>query len=173
MHLAFWSAPLRSTSNRMRAPSARELEERAISLAASLIHAAEREGYEVGLTVMGSDMTPIAPRKSQWHVRKLMAALASIDLDGPRSAVMPGPVRDAERAGLVVVMPDRIAMLPGRESAMYLSARQMANLVAEVPAGRRSESAVAEHERAVAARLDGVPAAAEAAHTALAPFAAP
>jgi len=113
------------------ASEAREIEENAISLVASLLHAAHLEGYEIGLTVMGSDMMPIALRRNRWHLNKMMAALASIDLDTPRVAASPGPVRDAERAGIVVIAPDRIAPLVGREQALYLSARHMSSLLAE------------------------------------------
>src|SRR5262245_4717982 len=48
-------------------PKARELEEQAISLAASIIHAADLDGYEVGLTVLGVEQAPIPLRRNQWH----------------------------------------------------------------------------------------------------------
>jgi len=113
------------------ANQARETEENAISLAASLLNAAHLEGYEIGLTVMGSEVLPIALRRNQWHLNKMMAALASIDLDATRLAAGPGHVRDAERAGIVVIAPDRITPLPGHEHALYLTARHMSSLVSE------------------------------------------
>ena len=63
---------------------ARQREEGAISLAASLIQEADAQGYEVGLTVLGLPTTSIPVRRSQWHLTKMMAALASIDMDHPR-----------------------------------------------------------------------------------------
>jgi uncharacterized protein (DUF58 family) len=105
--------------------AARELEERAISLAASIIHAADMDGYEVGLTILGMDGPAIAIRRNQWHSRKIMAALAGIDLDAPRRSSRTQPLRDAERAGIVVIAPDRVRPIAGRENAWYLTARQL------------------------------------------------
>jgi uncharacterized protein (DUF58 family) len=106
----------------------RELEERAISLAGSLIHQAEAEGFEVGLTVMGFDVPEIAVRRSPWHVGKMMAALAAVELDLPRLAPRPHVLREAERAALVVISPDRMNTLAERSDALHLTARQLDNL---------------------------------------------
>jgi uncharacterized protein (DUF58 family) len=114
--------------------SARDLEERAISLAASIMHAADLQGFEVGLTVQGVNVPPIAVRRNRWHLRKIMAALAGIGLDGPRSAAKAQPIRDAERAALVVIAPDRVQPMSGRDDAWYLTARQLDSL-AERPIG--------------------------------------
>jgi uncharacterized protein (DUF58 family) len=105
--------------------SARELEERAISLTASLIHAAEAQGFEVGLTIMGFDVPPIAVRRSPWHVGKIMAALAGLDPDLPRLAARPHMLREAERAGLVIVSPDRVTHVAELADAWHLTARQL------------------------------------------------
>lgn len=105
--------------------TARELEERAISLAASLIHAAETEGFEVGLTIMGFDVPPIAVRRSPWHVGKVMAALAGLELDLPRLPARPHLLREAERAALVIVSPERVTHLAERADAWHLTARQL------------------------------------------------
>jgi len=110
---------------------ARELEERAISLAASLLHAAHGEDYEIGLSVLGVAITPIALRRNVWHLNKIMAALASIDLDGAREPIASAPVRQAERAGVIVVTSDRITPLAGHEQAIYFSARHLTSLLAE------------------------------------------
>lgn len=106
----------------------RAMEERAISLAASLIHAADLDGYEVGLSALGVNSPPIAVRRNQWHFHKMMAALAQIDLDQPRQAATPLPVRDAERVAIVMIAPDRIQPLGGREDAAYLTAAQLDSL---------------------------------------------
>lgn len=108
--------------------SARDLEERAISLAASLVHAADALGLEVGLTVFGTSAPPIAIRRNAWHRRKIMAALAAINLDEARTSA-PHLIREPQRAGLIVVAPDRVTPLHGRDDAWYLSARQLDSLV--------------------------------------------
>lgn len=108
--------------------TARELEERGISLAASIIHAAELEGFEVGLTVRGIDLASIAVRRNRWHVNKMMAALAAIDLDRPRLTAQSEVIREAERAALVVIAPDRSSPLASRPDAWFLTARQLDSL---------------------------------------------
>jgi hypothetical protein len=106
------------------------MEERAISLAASVIHAADLDGFETGLTVMGiHGAPPISVRRNQWHFHKLMAALAEIDLDGERVRHMPLPVRDAERAAMVVIAPDRVQPLGGRDDVLHLTAASLEGLV--------------------------------------------
>ncbi|MCA9290446.1 MAG: DUF58 domain-containing protein [Phycisphaerales bacterium] len=106
--------------------NARDLEETAISLAASIIHAADEAGYEVGLTVHGVDVPLIPIRRNHWHRGRMLAALAGIDLDAPR--LPRGPSARDERAGVVVVHPDRVVDLAGGASALHLRARQMSTL---------------------------------------------
>jgi uncharacterized protein (DUF58 family) len=120
--------------------SGRDLEERAISLAASMIRAADLDGFEVGLTVVGLDVPMIAVRRNQWHLKKIMAALASLDLDQSRIAARPQPIREVERAALVVIAPDRVQPLAARDDAMHLSARQLDSLVAR-PIGWNADAA--------------------------------
>lgn len=110
---------------------ARELEERAISLAASVAHAAHHAGYEISLHCHGVDVPSIAMRRSYWHMRKIMGALAAIDLDAPRKEASPMPSLDTERAGLVVIHPDRVEPLEGvsrRNEALHLTGRQLETL---------------------------------------------
>jgi len=139
--------------------SRRQLEEHAISLAASLVHAAHEGGYEVGLSLPGTGAVPIAIRRSQWHVNKIMAALASIDLDAERQAKAMPSLVDAERAGLIVIRPDRAAPLSGREDVLYLTGHDLRRLAVgalgwetvtyaslpafETPPGRRNGEAAA------------------------------
>ncbi|MCZ6836944.1 MAG: DUF58 domain-containing protein, partial [Planctomycetota bacterium] len=106
----------------------RQLEEQAISLAASLVHAAHEAGYEIGLSIPGTGMPPIAIRRNQWHVNKIMAALASIDLDEERLSNQPTSLLDAERAGLVVIHPDRVNPLTSREDVLYLTGHHLKKL---------------------------------------------
>jgi uncharacterized protein (DUF58 family) len=104
------------------------LEELAINLAASIIHAADLGGYEIGLTAIGLDGQAMRLGYGHWHVQKLMGELAAIDLKGPRSADRV-TVPDMERASMVVIHPDRIEPSIGGTEAWHLSARQFDQLV--------------------------------------------
>jgi uncharacterized protein (DUF58 family) len=63
-----------------------ELEERAVSLAASLISEGHLHGYRVGLRVLGPAAPILRPHHSQTHRTKLLEALARLDLRAERSA---------------------------------------------------------------------------------------
>ena len=74
-------------------------------------------------------MHPIAIRRNKWHVNKIMAALASIDLDAQRDTALFPNLLDTERAGLVIIHPDRVSPLTSREDVLHLTGhhlRQMA-----------------------------------------------
>lgn len=109
----------------------RALEETAISLAASLVHAAERQGFEVGLSVLGPAIAPIPVRRHPRHGDRIMAALAEIDLDAPRSggprSVAPEAI--GEHAATVVVHPDRADLAVSHGRAIHFTARQRDRLV--------------------------------------------
>jgi uncharacterized protein (DUF58 family) len=111
------------------AARARALEEDAISLVASVVHAADFGAYEIGLTLLGVDHEPIPVRRSHWHRNRIMAALAEIDLDAPRTP--PGDIGASgrEHVGLVVIHPvqPEVGLVPGE--AWHFSARQMEHLV--------------------------------------------
>jgi hypothetical protein len=127
----------RPTPPRMRlivnltTPADRELEEGAITLAASIIHAADQLGFEIGLTLAGLDVPTLLIRRSHWHHARIMSALAAIDLDAPRLTAEVSPGVLGERAAQVVVHPDRVEPALGREDALHLTARQMQRLVTE------------------------------------------
>ncbi|MFB3138137.1 MAG: DUF58 domain-containing protein [Phycisphaerales bacterium] len=109
--------------------SPRQLEELAISLAASIIHAADRNGFEVGLSLPGTGLPSHLIRHSPWHRAKMLAALAGIDLDAPRPADPVQAATSAERVGQIVIHPDRVEPSIGRANAWHLTARQMNSLV--------------------------------------------
>ena len=115
-------------SSRAEGLSGKQLEEMAISLAASIVHAAHESGYEVGLSLPGTGVAQIAMRHSKWHVNKIMAALASIDL-GAQRIVSTGPtLLDAERAGLVVISPARVTPMTSREDVLYFTGLHLKTL---------------------------------------------
>lgn len=123
---------------------ARALEERAISLAASIVHVADLQGFEVGVSLPGTGQPSLPIRRGHWHREKIMAALAEIDLDARRE---PGESRGgprAERAGQIVVHPDRIEPGLAREDAWHLSARQLESLIVRPPAWDPLAAAVRE-----------------------------
>jgi uncharacterized protein (DUF58 family) len=110
-----------------------ELEERAIALAASFIHAADAVGLEVGLSIVGFGDQPTPIRRGPWHEGKLMAALAAIDLARSRGFSRASIPPDAERAGQIVIHPDRIDAGLGSRGAWHLTARQLESLIVKVP----------------------------------------
>lgn len=122
----------------------RDLEERAISLAASVLHAGEAEGFEIGLTILGFSRAAgkstrngadsgenahyLPLRRNRWHFHKLLAALARIELDADRSGPARLDVPDAERAIHVVVAADRVEPIDALPDAIYLTGRQLDSL---------------------------------------------
>jgi uncharacterized protein (DUF58 family) len=109
---------------------ARDLEEDAIALAASLVAQAEADGFEVGLTILGL-YAPKAPvRRGHWHVERILATLADLDLDAPRN----GPARlvesDRDRASLAVVHVDRAAPAVAPAGAWHLVATRLESFLA-------------------------------------------
>jgi len=127
---------LRRPTDRLRVNAeegedARGLEEDAITLAASTIHLADVSGFEIGMTVFGLSLPSFPVRRHHWQFRKMMAQLASIDLDQPRSESGDAAIEvdiDQERAGIVVIQPDRTEPLSSRMDVAYLTARQLDNL---------------------------------------------
>ncbi|MDZ4830233.1 MAG: DUF58 domain-containing protein [Phycisphaerae bacterium] len=110
--------------------TAREVEENAISLGASLIARAESEGYEVGLTVLGLPTPRVPLRRGHWHVEKLMAALAGLDLDAPRDDHGAVVEADRDRATIVVVHPDRAVPSVAPPGAWHLVGSKLESFVA-------------------------------------------
>ena len=126
---------------------ARQREEDAITLCASLLSHAEREGWEVSLRVAGVPPEPAsgpassAFRRGAWHLERLYSMLAAIDLDAARESA--GPVRhrsgaspDAHRAEpdsvrgavTIVVHPARAELAIGGPGAMHLTALHLAEM---------------------------------------------
>jgi uncharacterized protein (DUF58 family) len=120
---------------------AREREEDAITLCASLLSHAEREGWEVSLRVAGvppetsSGPASSAFRRGGWHLERLYSVLAGIDLDESRQRAGPSPaagsnphtVRSPEPDSMrgavtIVVHPARAELSVGGPGAMHLTA---------------------------------------------------
>ncbi len=126
MDLSRPTAALRVAEGAAR--SARELEEDAITLAASLLAAADREGYEYALDLVGVEAPRTPLRRGHWHLQRLMAVLAGIDLDAPRGAPPRGDRE--ERAATVLVHVDRVELSADRPDAIHLSATRLSDLIA-------------------------------------------
>jgi uncharacterized protein (DUF58 family) len=131
--------------------SPRALEERAISLAASIVHAADRSGFEVGLTLPGLGEPSLLIRRGHWHRSKIMAALAGIDLDAPRVAPGPAPATHGERAGQIVIHPHRVEPAIGRDDALHLTAGQLDTLTVRAIGWDPGEVPTADRQNEVAA----------------------
>lgn len=124
---------LRRATADLRVPSpgsdARDLEERAISLAASLLAQADREGFEIRLSVLGLPSPAMPMRRGHWHLQKALAVLGGLDLEAPRDASATAP-SDRERASMVVVHVDRADLGVGGATASHLIATQLDQLTA-------------------------------------------
>lgn len=129
--------------------TARELEEQAIGMAASMAALAESQGYEVGLSILGladaeleggpaeraaQRRSPI--RRGHWHVEKLMSMLAAIDLDAERDEHARLSDVDRDRAIIVVVHPDRAVPSVAPEGSWHFVATQLDSLLAEARAAK-------------------------------------
>ena len=141
-------APTESVARMIEAGAdAREREEDAITLCASLLSHAEREGWEVSLRLAGmppesaSGPASSAFRRGAWHLERLYSVLAAIDLDAPRegeaAAAQPSATdRHAHRAEpdsvrgavTVVVHPGRAEPAIGGPGAMHLTALHLAQM---------------------------------------------
>ncbi len=104
---------------------ARQLEERAITMAASLCACAENEGLEFGLTVHGFDDRPLPLRRGYWHLQRLLAGLAVLDLTEARAMKAVQPANASERCAVVVVHPARINPDRGPSHAWHWSATRI------------------------------------------------
>lgn len=106
-----------------------ELEEDAISLAASILQDASTRGYDIGLSVQGLDCPMHGLRGGLRHLGRILGTLADLDLTQDRQDWSAIPER--ERAGLVVVHPDRVRKTLSRPDMWHLTARQLNELVSE------------------------------------------
>lgn len=108
--------------------SGRDLEEDAITLAASLLVAADRDGFEYALDVIGPAAPRTPLRRGHWHLQRLMAILAGVDLDASRGAH--SRAEREERAATVVIHVDRVDLSADRPDAIHFSATRLEDLVA-------------------------------------------
>jgi len=108
-------------------PTARELEETAISLAASLLSRAQQDGFETLLAVLGLPSPSVPARRGHGHLHRQLASLASLDLDAARdgSATL-GPA--GGRAVTLVVHPVGAGAVAGSPEGIHLDAAQLESL---------------------------------------------
>lgn len=125
------------------------LEEQAISLAASFVHAASHAGLEVGLCVLGFDLPVLPIRRSHWHLAKIKTVLASIDLAEKRILAPLPRIAELERAGKIVIHPGRMDTSVGGRDAWHFSARQLDEIASE-PVGWVPEPAAQDNGTAPA-----------------------
>ena len=107
----------------------RQLEENAISLAGSILQDASVRGYDIGLLVQGLEAPMHGLRGGMRHLGRILGTLADLDLSASRLPWAAIPER--ERAGLVVIHPDRVRKTLNRSAVWHLTARQIDDLVVE------------------------------------------
>ena len=112
----------------------RELEERAITITASLAAESMRSGFEVGLEVLGIDAPRLPVRSGHWHLERMLGALAALELDAPRAATRAAaiPVRTV-RAIVHPVHPSLIDRDVAAEYGWTLVATQFDRIVVAPP----------------------------------------
>ena len=109
--------------------TADQLEERAITMAASLSAAAEKDGLEFGLSILGFDSASVPLRRGYWHRERVLTTLAKIDLSKPRGSSESDVLREEERSSLVVIHPARIDPRCAPDHALHWSATKINQLL--------------------------------------------
>jgi uncharacterized protein (DUF58 family) len=123
------SEPTASLASRVPAGvDARQREEEAITMAASLASSAIAQGHEVSLRVHGLPCSPMPAAGGVRHLDRLLVQLAKLDLDAPRTSAMVSGPGDA-RSATVVIHPGRVDTSVGGASAVHQSAAQLQGLM--------------------------------------------
>ena len=123
------TAPAELRFNEELAVSPGELEERAITMAASVIAEADRLGHEYALSIAGLPTRDVPMRRGYWHRERLMATLAEIDLDAPRETMSSGFASNDERSAIIMIHPGRIDSRRSPDRAWHWSATRMTDLI--------------------------------------------
>ena len=134
--------------------TAEDLEERAITMAASVISEADRLGHEYGLRISGLPDRSVPMRRGFWHRERLMATLAEVDLEAPRRQDDGVFADNDQRSAIIMIHPGRISTSNAPERTWHWTATRMGDLLAideprdELLSGRKPAGAP----------LEGVPA---------------
>ncbi len=118
LNLAVPTADVKSSSGDPRA-----LEERAITLAASLASAAIDEGLECGLELIGFPGRGLPCRGGARHLVRMHRILGELDLDETRARAR--PTGTAHPAREIVVHPERVDHSIGGREATHLTGAQL------------------------------------------------
>ncbi len=110
---------------------ARDREEDAITMVASLVASAIGLGYEVSVRVHGLPCPALPASGGVRHLDRLLVQLAQLDLDAPRDAAFVSGPGD-ELACSLVVHPGRIDTSLGGPAAQHQSAAQLAAMIERV-----------------------------------------
>jgi len=126
---------LRRSTGRLRFEAGvdpREREEAAITFAASLAESSIRHGVEVGLRIAGIDLPEIPIRGGRRHLDRMLAHLASIDLDETREdRALAVPASNV--AAMVAIHVDRVDVAIGHERCWHLLPANMDDLMERRP----------------------------------------
>lgn len=125
-------APRKKRKRKDEQSPRRNLAERAISLAASVICEAHECGYQVGMTVQGAPCAPFPVEHSQAHRTKMLEALARLDTTMTMTdpAPPPAPPSMVIRTGNGEAARGQGAR--GRRSAVVLGAAQMEEYIQDI-----------------------------------------
>jgi len=122
------SEPTDSLAGRVPAGvKARQREEDAITMAASLATSAIALGHEISLRVHGLPCVAMPAAGGVRHLDRVLVQLAKLDLDAPRTTPMVSVPGD-ERSASVVIHPGRIDPSVGGAAALHQSAAQLPGL---------------------------------------------
>jgi len=105
-------------------------EEKSISLAASLLAEALRQGHEFALTILGvPTQRDVGLRSGPRHLDRLLGELARINLDQKRKPASQHLLRNSERVGRVVIRPDHTQNLGLSGNAWFFTGSQLEDLI--------------------------------------------
>jgi uncharacterized protein (DUF58 family) len=109
-----------------------ELEERAISVTASLVSMAIRQGNAVGLSIPRAGVV-MSPRSGARHTERMLNELGRLDLEAIRQAGRPDrmPASAAHSGGCLVVHAGALDPTWGSRRARHISVRSMQSLLAD------------------------------------------
>jgi uncharacterized protein (DUF58 family) len=108
---------------------ARMAEEKSISLAASLLAEALRQGHEFALTVLGvPTQRDVGLRSGLRHLDRSLGVLALINLDQERNPPSLHDLRNYERVGRVVIRPDHSQKLGLSGNSWFFTGSQLEDL---------------------------------------------
>jgi hypothetical protein len=82
------------------------------------------------LAILGTGAVTLPVRRGKWHLERMLAALAAIDLDAPRDRLARLGDATRDRVTTVVIHPDRAVTAVAPENAWHLVATRLDTMLA-------------------------------------------